>query len=58
MTEPLSDGVECDFCDNEAVEQLDVQNEETGEMATANLCEEHLTKTRRYNRGEEVDWDI
>ena len=47
----------CGLCDEPAVDTLDIQNEETGEIATANLCDLHLEKIRRYNRGEEVDWN-
>jgi len=51
-------GRTCDLCDEPAVDRLDVQNEVTGEMATANLCADHLDKAERYGRGEEVDWDV
>ena len=46
----------CDLCREDAIAREDVVNDETGEMATAELCEEHLNKLRQYNAGEEADW--
>jgi uncharacterized protein YegP (UPF0339 family) len=46
----------CDLCEEDAIAREDVENDETGEMATTELCEKHLNKLRQYNAGEEVDW--
>ena len=46
----------CDLCEEDAIAREDVENDETGEMATTELCDKHLDKLRQYNAGEEVDW--
>lgn len=48
----------CSLCDDPAVTQEVVMKEGTDESKVANLCEEHEDKLRRYNRGEEVDWNV
>lgn len=57
---PEETGTEqCDLCESPADEiATPVRNEETGEVRNANLCEEHRDKLDRYNRGEEVDWNV
>ena len=48
----------CNLCEeNPGVTSEDVQNEETGEMASAWLCTECLDRLERYNRGDETAFD-
>lgn len=49
---------DCSLCgaDGEGIHWLTVVNERTGETMDVDLCDGCLAKTRRYNRGEPVDW--
>ena len=48
------------FCEKTAVELgLQVVNEsDPDDMKAVDLCDEHYDKLRRYNEGEEVDWNV
>jgi hypothetical protein len=47
----------CDLCGGRSVREMDVQNEETGEMATVWLCSDCVDRTEAYNAGDESAFD-
>lgn len=49
---------DCSLCgaEEEGIHWITVQKEGVGEKMDVDLCDDCLELTRRYNRGEDVDW--
>jgi len=48
----------CVLCDSDAHQSRDIATPDDEVVLTADLCEDHIDKLKRYNNGEGVEFNV